>query len=291
MLKRVIKFSISLLIMMSGCIQVVNAQELKKYSGPFSINDIKGVAEYTYKDAPDGTRIFQGDFKFTASQESIKNLLDDEYSGLENINYEEMKLTAQGNFDNNYQVGEWVWKGPWPIGIKNFYKNQILKYTFSDIGKMEGPAYFYGDENDTYTITIKDNEPKGRFDFTTKDPNYTLIATWQDGHLVGDYLLIIDNAEVYDWNAPGYKFGNVTKGQFNDKGDPVGKWTSEWKGEEGGMRYQLYSNLGDPIECYSIDNTTGDKIRCNCYITPVRFNTALFNARDRFKMRSTRRDY
>lgn len=297
MLRKVIN-SFLVFLMVMGLAQEVNAQELKKYSGPFSIQldrkqKIEGNAEYTYKDASDGTRIFQGDFKFSATPESIRNFLDranwfyEEYP--KNINSEEISLTAEGTFDNNYQVGEWVWKGPWPIGIRKLYKNQILKYTFSNDGRMEGPAYFYGDADDTYSITIKDDEPIGRINITTNAPNSTLKATWQDGKLVGDYLLIKKNAGISDWQTPYYRFGNVTKGQFNYEGYPVGKWTSEEYNKP--TIYAIYSDSGDLIECYKIDDTTGDKIPAELDIEPVRFNTALFNARKNFMMRSTLNDY
>lgn len=63
-----------------------NAQELKVYSGPYNPLD-GGHVTYQYRDAPDGSRIFEGDFDF-------------EKDG---------NLRIKGKFKNNRQVGFWTW--------------------------------------------------------------------------------------------------------------------------------------------------------------------------------------
>ena len=271
-----------------------NDPNLKVYSGPFNIKgfqrrDITGTAEYTYKEAPDGTRIFQGEFKFTAAPDQVNRILEWRHH-LSRQERDELiengvSLTAQGCFNNDYQVGEWIWSGPWPIGIDNCYKDQIIKYTFSPEGKMEGPATFIGENGDSYTFSIENNEPRGKFNFKTDDKYSTLEATWQNGHLVGEYIFIKKNRHA----SPSYRFGRITKGKYNDEGQPIGKWTSE--GFDGTISYAIFSDPGICLESYYIDDMTGDKIRTDFRVDPVHFNPAIYNARENFLMRSSKKKF
>ena len=62
-----------------------NAQETKVYSGPYT--PLKGGhVTYQYRDAPDGSRIFEGDFDFKDGNMRIK-----------------------GQFKDDCQVGNWTW--------------------------------------------------------------------------------------------------------------------------------------------------------------------------------------
>lgn len=77
--------------------QSSNEPRHKTYSGEFSLDKMAGgyvnnkdwrdgTATYQYKDAADGTRIFDGSFKFTKAS-----------------------VSANGNFQNNAQEGQWEW--------------------------------------------------------------------------------------------------------------------------------------------------------------------------------------
>lgn len=79
--------------------------DLRRYKGDFTMIGFSdspkglssisynGTADYQYRDAPDGTRIFEGEFSFTAT--------DDENNS----------FTVHGEFRNNKQVGDWIWRG------------------------------------------------------------------------------------------------------------------------------------------------------------------------------------
>ncbi|MBD5217409.1 MAG: hypothetical protein HDS73_02815 [Bacteroidales bacterium] len=244
-----------------------NDANLKVYSGPFIIKHvnegIKGTAEYTYKDAPDGTRIFQGPFKFKADPEAVEDILvyffRKDREERDQIIKSGLSLTIEGNFDNDYQVGEWKWSGPWPIYyLDPFYKNQIIKFTFSSDGKMEGPASFIGEDGDSYTFTITDNKPIGTFNLTTAIENYTLKGTWRNGH-------------------------------------PIGTWTKSPWSEDAyeRTRYIRFSDSGVFIESYSIDDMTGDKLYGDDYDYRYShdFNPSIFKRLDFFLMRRTLKDF
>lgn len=60
------------------------AQSLKTYSGKFK----EGTATYTYRDNPNGGRIFEGNFTYTTPYDKIT-----------------------GQFKNNKKNGVWIYKG------------------------------------------------------------------------------------------------------------------------------------------------------------------------------------
>jgi len=82
----------------------MNAQELKVYTGPFS--PLKGgQVTYQYRDAPDGSRIFEGTFEFYRSGKDY--------------------LRIKGQFKNDRQIGDWTWE----------YNNRhVVSITFYDNG-------------------------------------------------------------------------------------------------------------------------------------------------------------
>lgn len=105
----------------------------KRYNGEFSIAGVGfstgngkkvGNAQYDYKDAPDGTRIFEGNFSYTYNTSSASDVV-------------------KGNYLNNKQVGTWKW-----ISILKGYsesKKEEVTINFNDNGKLDGTfAYSYG---------------------------------------------------------------------------------------------------------------------------------------------------
>ncbi|MDE6296864.1 MAG: hypothetical protein K2L89_03375, partial [Muribaculaceae bacterium] len=87
----------------------------------------------------------------------------------------------------------------------------------------------------------------------------------------------------YEYTDLDYSF-KVT-GQFNSKGYPVGKWVRE--DEDGERIYAFYSDQGEEEECYSIDDSTGDKVKSYWSVYKVSFNIGLFEYRSRFLLRSS----
>jgi hypothetical protein len=88
-----------------------NAQNLKVYSGPYT--PLKGGhVTYQYRDAPDGSRIFEGDF-----------------------NFEDGTLRIKGQFKNDRQVGYWTWDyGYGHTANITFYDNGC-KFEYKGLGK------------------------------------------------------------------------------------------------------------------------------------------------------------
>lgn len=104
----------------------------KRYNGEYSISGIgfsnsgtkKGNAQYDYKDAPDGTRIFEGKFSYT---------YEDRYDS----------YVVNGNYLNNRQTGTWRWVSK-SNGYSESQKKEVT-INFNDNGKLDGSfSYSYG---------------------------------------------------------------------------------------------------------------------------------------------------
>lgn len=102
-----------------------NAQSLKVYSGKYK----DGKATYTYKDNPEGGRIYEGDFIYTGSSQMG------------------FIYKATGKFKNNQKHGSWTYIQATNKILKVIYKNGIL----------EGP-YQYTSPSESLSLTIKDGK-------------------------------------------------------------------------------------------------------------------------------------
>lgn len=101
----------------------------KKYNGEFSISGIgfsnsgtqKGNAQYYYKDALDGTRIYEGEFLYT---------FEDRYNS----------DIVKGTYLNNRQVGTWYWVSK--SGDNSESQEKEVEINFNDNGKLDGAFKF-----------------------------------------------------------------------------------------------------------------------------------------------------
>lgn len=266
-------FTFSLAIIASN---IAFAQQLKTYEGPFTINHTEGVAKYTYKDAEDGSRIFHGDFIF---EEKSKYDYDDGHS--------RSVKAVKGKFKDNHQVGTWTWTGPWDLGFEEShwsYDNteQIFTYNFNERGDLDGLATYSRGNNDKYSLTIKNDEIIGSVPFVSENYRGILHATWENGHLVGDYLF----KEIERFYS-GDKLYGVTEGKFNKEGKPIGTWTE--KRRNGEITYIKYSDEGEHLESYYFEPTTGDREKCYSCIYKVEFIPALFRQRGKFLLRDSKK--
>ena len=92
------------LLMMSSL--SVNSQDLQTYSGPISPLGKEGTATYQYRNAPDGSRIFEGEFLYVR----------------EGAN----PLKVSGVFKNDKQVGKWVFERFYEEGSSKNEKTEII---------------------------------------------------------------------------------------------------------------------------------------------------------------------
>lgn len=131
-----------------------NAQSLKIYSGKYK----EGKAVYSYRDNPEGGRIFEGDFTYTYS-----------YPGIGGV----VTGNASGRFKNNKKEGVWTY-------IKN--QTNILKATYKD-GELDG-LYEYSNTTlnlESFSLTIKN----GKFVGNVKGSN--LIFHWTGDKTLPNY--------------------------------------------------------------------------------------------------------
>lgn len=205
------KLSILFLITFLNLWNVSIAQSLKIYSGKYR----EGTATYSYKDNPEGGRIYEGDFVYTAPY---------------------CKVTGQ--FKNNKKNGLWIYEG---------YK-ESLKLSYKD-GVLDGMYQFIngGDNACTLLLTIKDGKFVGSAKGT--DIGYTWHRLFhsrgsfsgqfdESGYMDGDWTFKDDDG-IYVFHAT-YEHGVCQKCYREDitTGDIV----------EGAVKIDLHSIIIDNFE-------------------------------------------
>lgn len=199
------------------------SDNLKTYNGDFDLKGfgfnggaISGIANYQYKDASDGSRIFEGSFSF------------------QNHDYD----YAKGYFKNDKQVGRWTWDS---------YNHNNDDVSHSEINFNENgiPIAF-----DIYIGPR--NKPKRSYLSGTFENGKLVSLSYKDNRIVkcdGKY-----NAEgkpIGDWHVEDGShfivmsfddFGKLIKSGYRD--DRTGDWinaTSQYP-------YELYSYVIDRIK-------------------------------------------
>lgn len=108
---------------------ILNAQALKTYSGKYK----SGTATYTYKDNPEGGRIYEGDFVY------IRN------NGMGKVT---------GKFKNDRKEGKWTYTNK-----SSLMSMPVLKATYKN-GMLDGP-YQYTSKDDCISLTISNGKFMG----------------------------------------------------------------------------------------------------------------------------------
>lgn len=152
------KFLISLTICL-GLYLNSNAQSLKIYSGKYK----RGKATYSYRDNPEGGRIFEGDFTYTFSSGS-----------------------ASGRFKNNKKDGVWKYKSSL-ADLTATYKNGILDGLYEYSNTALGPK--------SLSLTIRN----GKFIGNAKGSNVGFHWQGDDGTL--EYITIVVFNGQFDDNG------------------------------------------------------------------------------------------
>ena len=163
--------------------KIEQVQGLKTYQGDYTMrfggvfSEISGKASYQYKDAPDGTRIYEGDFRFETERPR--------YGGWRMVT---------GKFKNDRQIGKWVWTSK--LGNSSGVDEvELCIITFDDSGiphgeyeTCEGRGYgstnyesslsrdlytkAYMSKGKVYSLSYKDRDMTavGRYDTNTGQP-------------------------------------------------------------------------------------------------------------------------
>ncbi len=133
MKKSLLFFLLAMIVIINNNISAQN-NNLKTYNGEFSMSGfdwypVKGNVTYQYRDAADGTRIFEGDFEFSyIDYASMPN----------NVNKKKYrKFEAKGTFKNNRQVGQWTWKRTWHTETEHGEELRCV-LNFDDNGYVTG---------------------------------------------------------------------------------------------------------------------------------------------------------
>lgn len=171
------------ILALSACSLTAAAQTHKTYSGEYGNSAYNGKATYQYIENVDGTRSFDGPFKYT-----------DDY------------VTISGNFKDNKQVGVWTRKGkgyethiPFVDGVVDgtitlselhyYSKEKPTMYSFStQNGHFAGPVDAYFKFLKAYPSPIV----QGKFDkngyktgiWIEEEGRYRTIYKFQNGKLI-----------------------------------------------------------------------------------------------------------
>lgn len=209
-----------LLIVLAFILSVVNtqAQNLKTYEGSF----------------PHTIDLISG--SSIASDEIVKytyfvdeNTEERVYHGPFTLSSESQNKIVKGNFKNNKQDGEWTYKQGHTIKIDR-HRTARWEYdvtvNFKD-GVLHGPLHY---------VSLYDTDGNG-----TEDKEVIYDFTIDNGKIVGNFSI-----------------GDNFKGQFDDKGNPIGKWREE--GKDFTTIYE-FTPGSSTFETKRIDERTGDITR------------------------------
>lgn len=255
----------SLIAVMLLGMQLLSAQTSahKTYSGPFG----EGTATYTYIDAPDGSRIFDGKFTYRT-----------EYT------------TLTGNMKNDHQVG--TWKYTYTIAKLFNYKNLTkveTTFTFDDNGLLSGPVvskdYF---KNGTVIVSesysLDEWNLDGPYNYVDwEDTRYTQKGEYRQGKPVGKWHITypdkgdveVDYDNVNEWNRPKVTEYDPTTGDKIVKYDATGIVVREPKRDNiscirGSDMTHIKSNLYECLDCRGADDYSSFYMK-NSNFTPETF--------------------
>ena len=118
------------IVMLFCMCMTMSAQGLKTYSGPYRANAhfLLGTqkATYTYKNAEDGTRIYEGNFTYSC------------------ITNPKLYLKVTGRFHDDFKEGLWTYidkstseTKTLKINFKEGYRNGIYEYTYTTRGTVK----------------------------------------------------------------------------------------------------------------------------------------------------------
>ncbi len=144
-----IKFLCCIAMLFCMCV-TMNAQGLKTYSGVYTVDDTPGKATYTYKDADDGTRIYEGNFSFSRVFKP-------------NVDY----YKIEGKFHNNLKNGLWIFVKKSKLAteqLKVNYSNGLVNgtYEYSKVVRNATEEAFKGTFRNGAPIgTISGKLPEG----------------------------------------------------------------------------------------------------------------------------------
>lgn len=222
-------------IVMLFCICVaMNAQGLKTYSGFYKAKNMNlfgtPKATYTYKNAEDGTRIYEGNFTYTCVTKP--NIYD--------------KVT--GRFHDDCKEGLWTFTDKSPT------ESKVLKINYSE-----------GYRSGTYEYTyISKGAIKESLKTTMKEG---VMVGPVSGHLTSYNFHIYDYGVA---SSRGVIGKGTFNGQTDEKGLADGLWKLIMKNEKDNKTMLTFYDKwehGVVKESYYIDDSTGDKIECATHET------------------------
>ena len=219
----------------------------KRYNGEFSIAGVgfsnsgtqKGNAQYYYKDALDGTRIYEGEFLYT---------FEDRYNS----------DIVKGTYLNNRQVGTWKWysdRNEKEDGIEvtiNFNKNGILDGPFEYVW---GPYSTF--ENGDKSIVLERELYKG--EYQAGKLKHLRYFSRKDGiEAEGDFSTVYPGTPVGKWKIR--RSNRSVTIEFDNQGRPATAYYFDPStGDKHSVSLWFYEC---PKEVYKYANNT---IRMHCY--------------------------
>lgn len=219
----------------------------KRYNGEFSISGIgfsnsgtqKGNAQYYYKDALDGTRIYEGEFLYTFKDRYNSDIV-------------------KGTYLNNRQVGTWKW-----YSDRNEKEDGIeVTINFNENGILDGPfEYVWGPystfENGDKSIVLERELYKG--EYQAGKLKHLRYFSRKDGiEAEGDFSTVYPGTPVGKWEIR--RSNRSVTIEFDNQGRPATAYYFDPStGDKHSVSLWFYEC---PKEVYKYANNT---IRMHCY--------------------------
>ena len=175
----------------------------KIYAGDFTMPGVgfskqkKGRAEYEYRDAYDGTRIYEGLFYYTYKDGSVNGKNTD---------------IVRGIYSNNRQVGVWMWRSylfDYTHDIKSCLNYETMTINFDDNGVLNGKFSYKLDGYFKNTKNISG-------DFSNGKLTHLHYEELQGMPAKGDYSP--SGKPIGVWMVNGYRI------EFDNQGNLIKNW-------------------------------------------------------------------
>ena len=219
------------------------AQELQTYNGKFK----GGNANYQYKTATDGSRIYHGTFEFTKE------------FALDSRSY---TFSIKGSYKDDQKHGRWVYNEiPTPNKRmpEDYYRKIVTIPTFvNEYGKVHSSMERLIHSRISLTIDYIDGKMEGDYIHTIHTPP---ISNYKE---TKDILhLKMKNNRVVSNYTSAENDSYVANIEFDDYGFPHGEWTYRDKSSEDIIDYIYIFNHGIAMKEIIRNESTGDTSQKN----------------------------
>lgn len=221
----------------------ITAQELESYNGKFK----GGYANYQYKTAPDGSRIYHGAFEFTKE------------FALDSRSY---TFSIKGSYKNDLKHGRWIYSEiPTPnkrMSEDDYKKRVTIPEFVNEYGKVYASMERLIHSRISLTIDYIEGKMEGDYIHAIYTPPINNYKETKD-----IFHLKMKNNHVVSNYTSTQNDNYVANIEFDDYGFPHGEWTYRDKSSEDIIDYIYIFNHGIAMKEIIRNESTGDTSQKN----------------------------